>query len=150
MTAYNEDLVRDTTPSYLEIAEFIQFHAADPEKDLAQLWRRIVFNIMISNTDDHLRNHGFLLSKKGWSLSPAYDINPEVNKAGLSLNIDTNDNSLDLDLARSVGEYFLLSHNKMSVVINEVRAVVKTWPLLAKKLKIPKSEQIVMEGAFRV
>ncbi|MCK5820761.1 MAG: HipA domain-containing protein [Bacteroidales bacterium] len=150
MTAYNEDLLRDVTPSYLEIAEFIQFHAANPEEDLAQLWRRIVFNIMISNTDDHLRNHGFLLSKRGWSLSPAYDINPEIDKAGLSLNIDTNDNSLDLELARSVGEYFLLTQDKMSVVIAEVRSVVKTWPLLAKKLKIPNSEQMVMEGAFRV
>ncbi|MCD6347887.1 MAG: type II toxin-antitoxin system HipA family toxin [Bacteroidales bacterium] len=150
MTGYNEDLLRNTTPSYLDIAEFIQFHAPDPEKDLAQLWRRIVFNILISNTDDHLRNHGFLLSRKGWSLSPAYDINPEADKAGLSLNIDINDNSLDLDLARSVGEYFLLTQEKMSVVIEEVRSVIKTWPLLAKKLKIPNSEQIMMERAFRV
>jgi len=150
MTGYNEDLLRNTTPSYLDIAEFIQFHTADPEKDLAQLWRRIIFNILISNTDDHLRNHGFLLSSKGWSLSPAYDINPEADKAGLSLNIDINDNSLDLDLALSVGEYFLLTKEQMSVVIEEVQSVIKTWPLLAKKLKIPNSEQIMMERAFKV
>ena len=71
-------------------------------------------------------------------------------KDGLSLNIDINDNSLDLDLARSVGEYFLLTKDQMSVVIEEVRSVIKTWPLLAKKLKIPNSEQIMMERALKV
>jgi len=81
MTGYNEDLLREANPSYLEIAEFIQFNCVNPKKELAQLWRRIVFNILISNTDDHLRNHGFLLGKKGWILSPAYDINPDTNKA---------------------------------------------------------------------
>ncbi len=90
------------------------------------------------------------MSKKGWILSPAYDINPGIDKAGLSLNIDAIDNSLDLDLAISVGDYFLLAENEMSIIIDEIRSVVKTWHLIAKKLKIPKSDQIIMEGAFRL
>ena len=148
MTGYTEEQLRDASPSYLEIAEFIQFNGARPEKDLSQLWRRIVFNIMISNTDDHLRNHGFLLTDKGWTLSPAYDLNPDVGKTGISLNIYTSDNSLDLDLARSVGDYFLLDKNKMSIIIDEIRSVIRTWPSLAKKLKIPQAEQNMMENAF--
>lgn len=77
------------------------------------LWRRIVFNIAISNTDDHLRNHGFILTEKGWILSPAYDLNPSIEKDGLSLNIDMVDNSMDFNLAKSVGEYFRLGDDEM-------------------------------------
>ena len=79
MTGNNEDTIRDSPASYLELAEFIQFSGANNEADLEQLWRRIVFHIAISNTDDHLRNHGFTLENGGWRLSPAYDINPSVD-----------------------------------------------------------------------
>ena len=109
MTANFEEGLRDRKASYLEIAEFIKFSGAENEEDLHQLWRRIVFNISISNTDDHLRNHGFLLSGNGWRLSPAYDINPSIDKDGLALNIDMDYNTLDYDLAKSVGEYFMLN-----------------------------------------
>ncbi|MDP3432537.1 MAG: HipA domain-containing protein, partial [Bacteroidota bacterium] len=71
MTGKTEELIRDNVPSYLEIAEFIQFSGCQVDKDLVQLWRRIVFNILISNTDDHMRNHGFILIPEGWRLSPA-------------------------------------------------------------------------------
>ena len=98
MTGYNEDLLRDATASYLDIAEAIQQYGANVKGDLAQLWKRLVFNILISNTDDHLRNHGFILCDKGWLLSPAYDINPSVDKNGLSLNIDMDNNDLNLEL----------------------------------------------------
>ena len=78
MTGKNEELIRDEMPSYLDIVEFIQFSGTNVEEDLHQLWRRLVFNILISNTDDHLRNHGFILTDEGWRLSPAFDINPSI------------------------------------------------------------------------
>jgi serine/threonine-protein kinase HipA len=122
----------------------------DVEKNLPQLWRRIVFNIAISNTDDHLRNHGFLLTPKGWVLSPAYDINPSIDKAGLALNIDMDNNALDFDLAKSVGEYFRLDNTEMNQILIEVQNAVKDWKSIAKHIGIPNSEQILMSGAFRI
>jgi serine/threonine-protein kinase HipA len=150
MTGNSEDTIRDNTPSYLDIAEFIQFSGAEIEKDLHQLWRRIVFSIAISNTDDHLRNHGFLLEKKGWRLSPAYDINPSIDKDGLALNIDTHNNSLDFELAKSVGEYFQLTDRQMDKILLEVKMVVMQWRELADEIGISRAEQQLMEAAFRV
>jgi len=150
MTGNNEDTIRDQPASYLDIAEFIQTHGVDVEKNLHQLWRRIVFNIAISNTDDHLRNHGFLLTPKGWVLSPAYDINPSIDKAGLALNIDMDNNALDFDLAKSVGEYFRLDNTEMNQILIEVQNAVKDWKSIAKHIGIPNSEQILMSGAFRI
>lgn len=95
MTDNNEDTIKNNPASYLDLAEFIQYSGSNIQADLHQLWRRIVFNIAISNTDDHLRNHGFLLRDNGWHLSPAYDINPSIDKDGLALNVDQDDNSLD-------------------------------------------------------
>ena len=92
--------------SYLDIAKFIMQYGAQPDADLRELWKRIVFSIAVKNTDDHLRNHGFLLAPQGWILSPAYDINPNPNGAGLALNISGNDNALDFDLAREVAPLF--------------------------------------------
>jgi serine/threonine-protein kinase HipA len=94
--------------SYLELVDFIIRQGAMPDSDLRELWRRIAFNIAISNTDDHLRNHGFLLTHVGWILSPAYDMNPSPLGRGLSLAINEDDNSPDFELAVSVGEYFRL------------------------------------------
>jgi serine/threonine-protein kinase HipA len=149
MTGNNEDTIKNNTPSYLDLAEFIQFSGANVEKDLLQLWKRIVFNIAISNTDDHLRNHGFILKEKGWFLSPAYDINPSVDKDGLSLNIDTENNALDFDLALSVGEYFQLTDKQMQEIIHEILEPVSKWKNLADKIGIPRAEQQIMEAAFR-
>src|SRR3546814_8613112 len=84
MTGNIEDTTRDNPASYMDIVEFIQTYGAEARENLHQLWRRIVFNIAISNTDDHLRNHGFILTDEGWILSPAYDLNPSVEKNGLS------------------------------------------------------------------
>ncbi len=95
--------------SYLEIVDFLTRNGANIESDLRELWQRIVFNIFVSNTDDHLRNHGFILTDKGWILSPAFDINPNEDGAGLSLNISLDDNSLDLDLTLEVADYFRLN-----------------------------------------
>lgn len=80
--------------SYLQLAEFIMQNGVNIEKDLEELWRRIVFSICVSNTDDHLRNHGFLLTPKGWESSPAYDMNPNENGSGLKLNISETNNAL--------------------------------------------------------
>jgi serine/threonine-protein kinase HipA len=150
MTGKNEELIRDNTPSYLEIAEFIQFSGNQINQDLEQLWRRIVFNILISNTDDHLRNHGFILTNVGWRLSPAFDINPSTDKNGLALNIDIDNNALDLELAKTVGIYFRLDKARMNQIIDEIRSSVSVWKRLANEIGISRSEQNLMSPAFRI
>lgn len=150
MTGNNEDTIRDSSASYLDIADFIQNHGTNITQNLHQLWRRIIFNITISNTDDHLRNHGFLLTKDGWILSPAYDINPSIDKDGLALNIDMDNNDLDFDLAKSVGEYFRLNETGMETIIDEVLAAISTWREKASKIGISRAEQELMAGAFKV
>lgn len=150
MTGNNEDTIRDNPASYLEIAEFIQFSGSQNKKDLRQLWRRIAFSIAISNTDDHMRNHGFIIQDGGWRLSPAYDINPSTEKDGLSLNIDMDHNALDFDLLRSVGEYFQLKEKDMSQILQEVGNAVSQWKAVAKKIGISRREQEAMASAFRI
>ena len=150
MTGKNEELIRDETPSYLDIVEFIQFSGIQIEEDLHQLWRRIVFNILIFNTDDHLRNHGFILTNKGWRLSPAFDINPSIDKAGLALNIDMDNNSPDIDLAKSVGVYFRLGKKEMDNILDEVQSAVLGWQKVATEIGIPRNEQMLMAAAFKV
>ena len=148
MTANNEDTIRDNPASYLDIAEFISNHGANVEANLHQLWRRIIFNIAISNTDDHLRNHGFILTKEGWILSPAYDLNPSIDKDGLALNIDMDNNALDLDLAKNVGEYFRLNKNQMDIIIKKVLEATSNWKSIAKEIGISRNEQELMIKAF--
>ena len=134
--------------SYLELMEFIIRHGAAVEKDLEELWRRIVFSICVRNTDDHLRNHGFLLTDKGWRLSPAYDINPNEYGTGLSVNITDTDNSLDLDVAIEIADYFRLSDQKASQIIKKVSSAVKDWRKVAATYKISNAEQERMSAAF--
>ncbi len=150
MTGYVEEMLRDRNASYLDISEFIQFSCINVKENLHQLWRRIVFNIAISNTDDHLRNHGFIIHNNGWILSPAFDLNPSVDQSGLALNIDMDNNALDFDLARSVGEYFHLTIKEMDLIINEISSAVSNWKNVAQKTGIPKNETDYMERAFRV
>ena len=136
--------------SYLELVEFISNNGANVEEDLKQLWRRIVFSICVSNTDDHLRNHGFILTNKGWILSPAYDINPVETGTGLKLNISENDNALDLDLALEVSVYFRLEKKEAVNIINEVKHAVSNWSVIANKLGISRAEQELKARAFVV
>ncbi len=136
--------------SYLEIAEFLSTQGAQTEADLAQLWRRIVFNIAVSNADDHLRNHGFLLTKNGWKLSPAYDLNPFVGKHGLHLNITDTDNALDYQLAFDVKDFFRLSQTQAVQIYDEVLNAVTQWQPVAKRLGISRAEQAMKESAFNV
>lgn len=134
--------------SYLELAEFLMSEGAEVERDLEELWRRIVFSICISNTDDHLRNHGFILTAKGWRLSPAYDINPVENGTGLSLNISEDDNALDLDLARKVAPYFRLQDKTATKFIDQTLKVVAGWPKVAAQYRISRDEREHMTSAF--
>lgn len=150
MTGNNEDTIRDNPASYLDIADFIQTFGADVEENLHQLWRRIVFNIAISNTDDHLRNHGFILTKGGWILSPAYDLNPSIDKDGLALNIDMDNNALDFDIAKSLGEFFRLEEKQMDHIIAEVLDSVRKWDKIADKVGISRREKELMQGAFKI
>ena len=136
--------------SYLEIAEFLTHQGAQTKTDLAQLWRRIVFNIGVSNTDDHLRNHGFLLIDKGWKLSPAYDLNPVVGKFGLHLNITDTENALDYQLAFDVIDFFRLNLDEATQIYDEVLSTLKNWQQVAQHLGISRAEQLMKQEAFNI
>lgn len=135
--------------SYLQIAEFIQRYGAAPKEDLKQLWTRIVFNICVSNTDDHLRNHGFLLDlPNGWRLSPAFDVNPNPHGVGLTLGIDAYDNRLDLELPRTVAHWFKLTLSDADDILKRVVTVVASWRKYAEKVGLVKMELESMAPAF--
>ncbi|HAZ11685.1 MAG: toxin HipA [Bdellovibrionales bacterium GWA2_49_15] len=142
----------DSGASYSEFVDFIISHGSPRhvDSDLEELWKRIVFSIAVSNSDDHLRNHGFLLTQDGWILSPAYDINPNEMATGLSLNISLESNALDYDLAKSVAKDFRLSSAKANEIIAAVKTEVALWKGLANKYGIGRPEQERMQKAFRV
>jgi serine/threonine-protein kinase HipA len=148
MLGYTDDTDFHDGVSYLEIAEFLTNNGADVETDLTELWSRIVFNIFISNTDDHLRNHGFILTEQGWILSPVFDINPNEDGSGLSLNISLDDNSLDLDLALEVADYFRLTNNNALKKIEIIKKSIQNWRRVANKYQLSKSEQELMAKVF--
>jgi len=139
--------------SYLELVDAIRQHGADVRDDLRELWRRILYSVLVSNVDDHLRNHGFLYdtAKRGWRLSPAYDLNPipvDVKPRVLCMMIDDRDNSASFDLAIEVGEYFGLREDEMRVIAIEVVQSVSTWQSEAKGLGISTEEISRMATAF--
>ena len=134
--------------SYLELAELLMRSGSQTDRDLEELWKRIVFFICISNTDDHLRNHGFLLESQGWSLAPAYDINPTPHGAGLRLNISETDNAQDLELAFEVAPYFRVGTSRAEEIIGHTVKVIQNWPQVAKSCGISKNEQDRMASAF--
>ena len=135
--------------SYLEIAEWIERNCMNVNENLTELFRRIVFNIAVSNCDDHLRNHGFMHSPKGWTLSPAYDLTPDPKGYGLKLNISETDNSLDYDLALSITPYLGINKDTAEGIIDKTRNVVSEWRKVATRYGIPNSEQDLTESAFR-
>ncbi len=149
MLGYSDGTSFKDGVSYLEIVEFLTRHGADTDADMRELWRRIVFSICVSNCDDHLRNHGFLLQPDGWKLSPAYDINPDPTGTGLSLNISEQDNSLNLDLAMEVAEYFRLTNDEAGSIMDEVKEAVSQWSQIANELGISQGEQQMIQAAFR-
>lgn len=139
------------THSYMEIADAIRQFGAAPKEDLLELWKRIVFSILISNTDDHLRNHGFLYkNQKGWKLSPLYDVNPSNdNKNVLSTYITENDNSQSLDLAIETCEYFEISNQNAWNIIKEMKEIIKMWKQIARQYGLSSAEISKMESAFK-
>ncbi len=136
--------------SYLELAEFISRQGARPNQDLEQLWRRIVFSVGVSNTDDHLRNHGFILERQGWALSPAFDMNPNPYGEGLKLNISEVDNVQDLKLLEEVAPYFRVKADQATKIIHEMMKIIQSWKKEADLLGISRKEQEKMADAFRM
>ena len=134
--------------SYLDMVEFIASKGANVNADLEELWQRIVFSICVSNTDDHLRNHGFILTRDGWILSPAYDINPNETGSGLKLNVSENDNALSLELAMDVHIYFRLTEKRAKQIIDQIKHSVRNWRRVAQKYGISRVEQELKSAAF--
>lgn len=138
--------------SYLEIVDALRQHGAAPKADIEALWRRIVFNILISNTDDHLRNHGFLYhNSDGWLLSPAYDLNPvptDIKPRILTTAINEDDGTASLALAMSVANYFELDAARASEIAKQVGKAVSTWRNEAAHHGVGKSEIDRMASAF--
>lgn len=135
--------------SYLEVVELIEQYGNDPTGDIRELWKRIVFSVAVSNTDDHLRNHGFLLSPgKGWKLSPAFDLNPIPDGHGLSLNIDEKDNSLSFDLCMEVHPFFRWKEAEARRAIDEVKEIRKSWESRARQLQLKRTEIESLRPAF--
>lgn len=138
--------------SYLEFVDALRRYGASPIQDMHELWRRIVCNILISNTDDHLRNHAFLFTgPDGWRLAPAYDLNPvptDIKPRILTTAIDLDDGSASLDLAMSVAGYFELDEGKARVIAAEVGKAVTTWCEEAARLGLTQAEIDRMASAF--
>jgi len=133
-----------TGNGYLDIVDFILQNCCDVEDNLRQLYRRVAFNIAIGNTDDHFRNHGFLLTPRGWTLSPAYDINPTTNEYQ-SLLITSSTNKSDLNLLLEASEEYMIGKEEASRIIQEVTAAVKGWRRLAANLGIAKREMELLQ-----
>jgi serine/threonine-protein kinase HipA len=138
----------DAGASYLELVELLQRQGANTNADTHQLYRRIVFSILIHNTDDHLRNHGFFVEERGVRLSPAYDINPSIDRDDLTLAINETETACDVDIARAAHKMYALSLGEADGLIAEVLMAVKTWRNEAKALVIRASEQEQMASAF--
>lgn len=148
LLGYSDGAGAETGVSYLDLAEILLRYGAEPEVDLEQLWLRIIYSIAIGNTDDHLRNHGFLLTREGWRLSPAYDLNPSPDGAGLSLNISETDNALSFDLAIEMAPFFRVKKKEADRLVKFVRTISVRWRDVARDLNIARSEQEAMEAAF--
>jgi serine/threonine-protein kinase HipA len=138
--------------SYPEIVDTLTRHGAQAKTDAQALYRRVAFNVLISNVDDHLRNHGFLwLGRTGWSLSPAYDLNPtptDLKARILTTNIDLDEGTCSLDLVESASGYFGLGLIQARAVIKEVAAVTATWRAVAKEAGARPAEINRMASAF--
>lgn len=139
----------DSGASYIEIADFIKSKCSNVKTDLEELFRRILFSVCVSNTDDHLRNHGFLYMESGWNLSPAFDINPNEDGTGLKLNINEEDNSLDIDLVMGTSPHYLISDKRALEIKEEVVNAVSSWRKVATRYNIAPSEIERKSMAFK-
>lgn len=125
-----------TGNGYLDIVDFILQGCVDVKQNIRELYRRVAFNVMFGNTDDHFRNHGFLLTPKGWTLSPAYDINPGA-KSHQCLLIDAYTEQSDINALLAASDNYMLGRQEASEIIEEVRAAIKDWQQVATRLQIP-------------
>jgi serine/threonine-protein kinase HipA len=135
---------------YHDLVGFIMQHSQEAKEDLEQLWRRMAFNILVSNTDDHLRNHGFILTPLGWRLSPAFDMNPNEMGNGLTLNISENSNELDITLSIETAQLYQLKSQNAGRILKEMRHEISNWRIVAKKFGISNSEIEQTKRAFRL
>ena len=136
-----------TGHGYIDIVDFIISGCTDVDVNLRELFRRVAFNICVGNSDDHFRNHGFLLTAKGWTLSPAYDMNPTLNDHQ-SLLINSKTNESDLSILLNSCEEYMLTNEVAKGIIDDVVAAVKDWQTLANKLGVAKREMSLFEGVF--
>ena len=144
-----EDMQEENNGTYLDIAGFLMQHGAKPDDDLHELWRRMVFSLLVSNTDDHLRNHGFLAENGRWRLSPAYDLNANVKRPqSLSLDLADGVPIESGDTLLSASEYFRLTKAEAEAILSRVRSAVAKWRDVAVRLGIPRREQEDMAGCF--
>ncbi|MBQ2031540.1 MAG: type II toxin-antitoxin system HipA family toxin [Lachnospiraceae bacterium] len=135
--------------SYLEIASFLKANGAKPKEDLSELWNRIVFSMAVSNTDDHFRNHGFLLTSDGWKLSPMYDVNPDIYGEFLSLNVDADNSAIDFELAISAAPYYGIAKKNAEEQVKRIKCIVgENWRKTASLYGIGRNEAERMEPTF--
>lgn len=136
---------------YLELVDFLMANGANPKADLAELWKRIVFSMAVSNTDDHLRNHGFLLTKTGWRLSPMFDVNPVPYGDTLSLNVSMDDARIDPSLALETANYFGLKADEADKEMKKIFSLVhRDWRTIASECGLTHAAIRSMEPAFRL
>ena len=136
-----------TGHGYIDIVDFIISGCTDVDANLRELFRRVAFNICVGNSDDHFRNHGFLLTAKGWTLSPAYDMNPTLNDHQ-SLLINSKTNKSDLSILLDSCDEYMLTYEVAKGIIDEVIVAVKGWRTLANRLGIAKREMSLFEEVF--
>ncbi len=136
LLGFDDGAGSSTGNGYLDIVDFILRGCTDVRQNLRELYRRVAFNIMYGNIDDHFRNHGFLLTPKGWTLSPAYDINPGI-KSHQCLLIDPYTEESDINVLLSASESYMLERQDASEIIEEVRSAIKDWRETAAGLQIP-------------
>lgn len=136
--------------SYLELAQFLRSKGdgAQTDADLEQLFRRVAFNVAIGNRDDHLRNHGFVLGATGWRLAPAFDVNPNIDKAEHVLNIDDVDNRPSLQTVLSTAAFYGLTEERGRQIVEEVASAIDGWESLARQLGIARGDVELTVGAF--
>ena len=135
--------------SYLDIAAFIKSYGAQPKKDLVELWKRIVFNMAVTNTDDHLRNHAFIFTDKGWVLSPLYDVNPVPYGDELSLNVDNEDNSISIELAVQTSVKFGIPKPDAETYAEDILKIVRdNWEKSAIEYGLSRRKIEEMRPAF--
>jgi len=146
-----EDMQDEQNGTYIDMAGFIMQHGSRPEADLKELWRRMVFSFLVSNTDDHLRNHGFLLENGKWRLSPAYDLNANVRRQGsLTLELDAGIPVDSVDALLDAAEYFRIGKSEAQEVLKSVRSVVGGWRKIAERIGITRREQEEFAPCFRI